>query len=213
MWNRLDRAVPPDARRVFERLWVAGTMGALFTATFRSVADHWSEAAFRNWPSIRWQYTAILVDRYVYLLWFIGYFFVSHVKKEGRIPSSKNLVFDMVQSVAGLFAVIALGLVAKDLGFDAANYRQASAVANGAVAVICWCSLALFYSDSDAYRNDYVNKLRLGGAVAGTAVALLLSFQPNVVGGPATIIVGGQIVLLVLLWKFWKASLGDPRSL
>ena len=92
------------AKRAFQKLWVAGTLGAFFTAFARTLPVHIKEWA---WPPDA-PYTIDLIVRYGYLLWLLAYFFISNLENEQSKsePKKWEITFDILQSLSGLMAAL-----------------------------------------------------------------------------------------------------------
>jgi len=171
-WWLIHKREPPKdplrrqaTLRAFQRLWVAGTLGAFFSLLVRNIPLDWQE---RSWPG-DFNYTADRFIRYGYLFWFIAYFLISNLDNDYQDPAPtwKELFYDVVQSAGALTAAFFLGFGQPD-----AHYRlYAHAIFSGEIALICTVSLIFFHKNATAG----VNLLRaVGGVISFAAVALAL---------------------------------------
>jgi hypothetical protein len=114
-WLRgLNLPQKDKAKKVFERMWVAGTLGAFFAAFVRTIPIDARTLTF-HFQSVCWPCTWDRVIRYGYLLWLLDYFFISNVRNEEQVPPKvKDLVFDVLQSTSALGAAIFLGFIVQD---------------------------------------------------------------------------------------------------
>jgi hypothetical protein len=125
----------------FQTLWVAGTTGAYFAALASNLPVLVKEAS----RSPDFAYTVDRLLRYGYLLWLLVYFFMSNVlNKKRKVPSRRDIAFDIVQSTVALVAAYFLGFTTPEKPLDPGSYVFAFGVTNGAILVICLLSLALF---------------------------------------------------------------------
>jgi len=159
-WTVLARAAPAkhegnrgQSKKAFQQLWVAGTLGVFFTSLARNLPVHLSHAATAAYDP---KYTLDILVRYAYLIWLLGYFFMSALRNErpGAPRTWRDMVFDVLQSLFSLTAVYFLGFIIPVKDYGSAAY----AAANGAVLFICVASLSLFYSRGN-------NRLRVFGAI------------------------------------------------
>lgn len=175
MWKLLGRSKPeknPERRQVFwkafQKLWVAGTLGALFFSIARNLPDHISQATFPLiWNHPFWEYTLSVWLKYLYVAWLIAYFLVSAMDNEhpASISRPRDIFFDVVQSTASIVAAFCLGFIIAIPDLGVAAYRGPL----GAIALICFLSLGLFYANA----RTGVNALRtIGGVLAAIGLAL-----------------------------------------
>jgi len=152
-------------QKAFQSMWVAGTLGAFFTAVIRNAPVHFLQL-FKH-PDC--EYIFELAIRYSYLFWLLFYFFMSNLKNEqGEEPTVWDLSYDVVQSVLSLTAVFCLGFIVTNEGFAMGAYRRAVGAVD--IAIFFICTLARWWFGTTS-RND--NSLRIIGA--GIAFASLLS--------------------------------------
>ncbi|SRR6266404_1281012 len=177
-------------KNAFRKLWVAGTLGAFFTALARNIPTHVRE--FTG--------TLPLADsildrslRYGYLLWFLIYFFVSNLHIDDPPTRYRDIFFDVVQSVFALSSLYFLGFVHVDTSYRLGAY----AVTNAGILAICVLSIPLFRAPDGT--TDYgVNRLRWVGVLL-SGVSLLLALV-GTFGRPilvAFLVI--QIIMLALL--------------
>lgn len=176
------------AQRAFQKLWVAGTMGAFFTAFARNLPTHLSQL---GWP-IDLNYTLDIFLRYAYLLWLLSYFFVSNLKFEADImPDTRDLFFDVVQSVASLTAAFFLDFLVNN-----SEHRGILTFAwpNAAILVICFLALILFKNDPAPGKQ----KLRAWGCIL-SGVSLTIVVSSSIVNRPTSIL---ALLFLMLMFLF-----------
>jgi hypothetical protein len=171
--------------RAFQKMWVAGTVGAFFSSIGRAlpVNLHWF------WEHLGWDAAGDLLLRYAYLLWLLGYFLISSVglDRPQYTPSRKDIGYDVVQSVAALAAAYFLGFLQLDTSYGWIKF----AFANLAILVICGLSLKWFREKA----TEGVNALRwYGVAISLTALLVPLIPQPEWV---RRCVFGVTLVLLV----------------
>jgi len=158
-WTVLARAAPArhevnrrQSKKAFQQLWVAGTIGVFFTSLARNLPVHLGQmtAAYDA------KHTLDLLVRYAYLIWLLGYFFMSALRNDRPdAPRTwRDMVFDVLESLFSLTAAYFLGFIIPVKDYGGAAY----AAANGAVLFICLASLLLFYSRGN-------NRLRAFGAI------------------------------------------------
>jgi len=201
LWNLLGQSAPErnaERRTAFakalERLLLVSTSGAFFFALARSIPVHAQEL---TWPP-NWIYTLDLFLRYLCLVWFLAYFFVSSVHNDKLKGSrdAKDLGFDALQSIAVLAATYALGFVLPDRGFAFKDGLYPFVFSNAVVLLICLTSLWLF-ADT---QNLGLNRVRwFAAAVALVAIAVSLCALHSV------LILGFLLFLQFLLWLAWWA--------
>ncbi len=126
------------AIKAFQTLWVAGTMGALFTALARTLPAHLNRLFFGS-ADLPYKLDTFL--RYGYLLWLLSYFVISNLRIQSDSEREKADVFyDMLQSVFALSA-------AYFLDFLVPSEHQGVTVfawPTGAIFLICVLALLLF---------------------------------------------------------------------
>jgi hypothetical protein len=159
-------------KREFQRLWIAGTLGAFFTALARNLPVDLKEV---SWP-FQTDHTIDRFVRYGYLLWLLTYFFSSSVENQSRDEVKKwDITYDVLQSVCSLTAAYFLGFILPDQHYGLSAY----AITNGAIFVICMFSLLWFGRGATLG----VNRLRAAGVVisaVSVSLALLSTSQTYV---------------------------------
>ncbi|HWZ57819.1 MAG TPA: hypothetical protein VNW46_02495 [Gemmatimonadaceae bacterium] len=180
----------------FQKLWVAGTLGALFTAVARNLpldvlaAVHW----FQSHQPFQIDYTLDRVVRYGYLFWLLTYFFTSSVELLVRDNVQKwDIPYDLLQSACTLIAAFFLGFIVPDQHYGLFAY----AVTAGAIAVICLFSL-IWFGDG---APPGVNRLRAMGLVLALiclVVAYIGPLQTGVLCALLALLVG----LALVLWAY-----------
>jgi hypothetical protein len=175
-------------RAAFQSMWVAGTVGAFFAALSRSLPPHLRELTFT--PD--WLYTIDCALRYMYLVWFLTYFFISNIGNQRRVsPNRHDIPYNVLQSACALLAAFALDLSTPGAGWTLRAFTIAMAYSNGAIFVLCL--FALFWYRSTPPTE--VNSLRFFGLLVSFA-ALCLSFVP--LDRPTSLALFGLSALL--LW-------------
>jgi hypothetical protein len=159
-----------SARIALENLFMVGAVGAFFAALANDIpVDIQSLTVLRGRP-VDWIFTLDRSVRYVYLVWFLGYFFVSdfrRVEEEKDVatypksPSPYDVFFYVSQSVLSLGAAFCLGLLVPNEGFKGYGYAVLSA--NIAIGVICSTSLLGYRKDQSSTK--LINALRGSGLV------------------------------------------------
>jgi hypothetical protein len=199
-WTLMGQDRPPnnDKKRTvfakgFQKLWVAGTMGAFFTALARNLPVHLKQFA---WPC-DWNYTLDLFVRYGYLLWLLFYFLVSNIRidDEDYVRSKWDIPFDVGQSACSLTAAFFLGFILPDQPYKLGAY----AITNGVICAICIAALALF-DPSDAAKG--IDRLRIAGGVISALSVVLALVVREVMGAPPTWVFGmfaGLLFFLILI--------------
>src|SRR5712692_5259995 len=82
-------------QKAFQDLWVAGTLGAFFTAFARSLPVHLREIS-RHFDT---EYTIDRFVRYGYLLWLLAYFLISNLQnRQSKTLNKWDITYDVVQS-------------------------------------------------------------------------------------------------------------------
>lgn len=174
--------------RAFQSMWVAGTLGAFFTAFARNIPLHIDHAI--NSTSISWEYTADVLLRFAYAAWFLAYFFLSNLDNEAATPDERAVAFDVVQSIASLGAIYCFGFAVTGRGFSEEQPGPSLAAANVAVGVVCLFSV-LFYGTVTPQHN----LLRLCGlAVAAIGVLVGVSVSARFV-----VLGAGWVILFALV--------------
>jgi hypothetical protein len=171
------------AKRVFERLWVVGTLGSFFSAFYLGLPRDVNAVAASRLV------TADNLDRlvrYSFFFWLLVYFFTSTIRKESRqtenaaapkAPAVKDLVFDVVQTASALTAATFLGFIRPtDYAISRDSYVLAVAVALGAVGVICVVSLVVF--GCDAGEREF-NLMRQSGLKMSLLGLLFVFVTPD----------------------------------
>jgi len=179
--------------KAFQELWVAGTMGAFFTAFARNLPGHFREFM---WPP-DWPYTIDRFTRYGYLLWFLAYFFISNFQnKQSKIVRGKDIFYDVLQSGGALVVAYVLGFV---VPCESCTVRLAYGFTNGTIFVICLFSLILFHRGP---HPSGVNPMRAAGLLISIlSIGLTFAILPQT-GSPsvkALLAFGGLLLLLLVL--------------
>lgn len=167
--SAVPRRLQPS--KAFQRLWVAGTLGAFFTALARTLPGdlyqlvHQFDGGFALNAALR----------YGYQLWLIWYFFLSNLRSQNDDPPKRREVFyDVVQSVCGLTAAYYLGFLVSPDPRDLINGIFHGVLAylapNAAILVICLLAFYLFRE-----RHPELQTPRgLGAAIAFASMVLVI---------------------------------------
>jgi hypothetical protein len=175
-------------KKAFQTLWVAGTLGAFFTALVRTLPLYLKQAHWNFDPA----YTADTFVRYGYLLWLLAYFFVSNLEiAQAKSLQKWDITYDILQSICSLTAAFFLGFILPDQRY---GFPIAYVLTNGAIFVICLFSLIWFRKGA----LQGLNRLRGTGAVI-SAVSLLLALGTGETTGTFLIFAGLQAVLWITL--------------
>ena len=175
-------------------MWVAGTLGAFFTALARNLPLHLQE---RGWPPDI-AHTLDLIIRYGYVVWLLAYFFISNLDNAtDDTPRNRDLAFDVIQSIAALWAVFWIGFALPGHGYGHDAFGPALVTVNLAVAVICLASLILFSCES----SMSVNYLRIAGLVVSVVTIAAVCFG---VSGISLLWcgIGALAILIVILIRY-----------
>jgi hypothetical protein len=189
--------------KAFERLLLVSTSGAFFFALARSVPVHAQE--FHLPPD--WPYTLDRILRYLSLTWFLAYFFVSSVNNDQSTKPrrSKDILFDVGQSVAVLSATYGLGFVLPDRGFGFDGGLVAFRFSSVVVVLICLASLLLFHEGAPGG----LNRARGIGLAIGV-IAALIAWTAAPGTGALFILLLCQSFLWLVWWAYFRIRLDDP---
>ena len=172
-------------------MWVAGTLGAYFTALARNLPLH---AQQWSWPPDI-PYTLDLFIRYGYVAWLLTYFFVSNLDNTpDEAPRNKDIAFDVLQSVAALWAIFWIGFALPGRGYGHEAFGPMLVVVNLAVALICLVSLICFAGESKWKKN--VSRVAGLGISGGTLAVVIFGIKGNALLGCG---IGAMILLLLTL--------------
>ena len=202
MWRIIGVTQPTEspnnrdkARLAFQKLWVAGTLGAFFIAVAKNLPIHMAQFSL----DMDFAYTMEVFLKYIYLLWFLCYFFISNVRNEHEeSTSNQDLIFDIIQSSLALMTAYAIGFIVPNV--DIGN--SAFLIANFSILAIALLSLHL-YSEG---AGEGVNKIRC--IVAGVAllsiftIALCHLEQADKIINH-TILLVLSVILWLMLWPFF----------
>ena len=183
-WSLMDQDRPernPTNRETFlkavQKLWVAGTMGALFTAIVRNLPVTLAQHS----EPYNWNYTADLFVRYAYLIWLLAYFVASNstFDASGYKRVKGDFSYDIGQALGTLLAAYFLGFVT----FEYTRYEMSAYVVTNAV--ICGiCFIAWWWFKDESSSTNGINRMRLfGGSVSLVSTGFAAAVW--VVCGPA----------------------------
>ncbi len=164
------------AKKVFERLWVAGTLGGFFSALYLRLPHDLKAIVHLQTDPLD------LALRYSFFSWLLTYFFTSTVRKEGRAhpdPTIKDLLFDVVQTTSALTAAAFLGFVRPTHYSLSRESVTDIAVALGAVALISFGSLVIFGCDAGEDRYNVLRRSALNISLVGIACVFLVPHRTS----------------------------------
>jgi hypothetical protein len=190
------------AIKAFQALWVAGTMGALFTALARTLPSHLKHLIFgpADLP-----YTLDTFLRYGYLLWLLSYFVISNLRIQTDSEREKlDVLYDMLQSVFALSAAYFLDFLATS------EHRGPIVFAwpTGAIFLICLLALFLFYERQWSEKKILRT---VGSILSGVSLAVVLLCHDGT--HPITVIVVLMSLLTLLFLVLWRFAIVRIRSL
>jgi hypothetical protein len=195
-----------DGRRLrgtkaFQRLWVAGTLGAFFSALARNFPVDVRQLVY----SFTAEFALRAALRYAYLLWLIWYFFLSNMRSQADDPPTpREIAYDVLQSIFGLGAAFYLDFLVANEHHSIRAYMAP----NISIFVICVLAFVWFGKGS----TELQTARGVGAAVAGVS-AIGTWFIPT---DPWWVVGVLLIPLTVLLWpiaQFHRLRLaGDTRK-
>ncbi len=155
-----------EAKKAVRRFWVAGTAGAFLSGLSRTIpVDLATISRTPNWP-----YTAELVLRYIYMLWFLSYFAIASfsTEREAADHSTKwNIAYDVTHSMLAIVAVYYLGFVTRG---KPENIAETFQYANFAILFLSAMSWLMFKSWERPCSRISVLRL-LAGILSGLGLA------------------------------------------
>lgn len=184
-WSLMDQDRPErnetnreNFRKTVQKLGVAGTMGALFTAIIRNLPVTLAQHV----QPYNWNYTADLLMRYAYLTWLLVYFVVSNsgFDASGYKRVKGDFSYDIGQALGTLLAAYFLGFVT----FEYTRYEMSAYVVTNVV--ICGiCFVAWWWFKGQTPSTNSINRMRFfGGSVSllstGFAAAVWAVWRSNV---------------------------------
>ncbi len=188
----------PELRRrlafakALEQLLLASTASAfLFCIAQTLPRDVYEFACSPNWL-----YAFDRILRYLSLAWFMAYFFVSAVNNQlsNRRRESRDLAFDVGQSLAVLVAAYGLGFVVEGRGFASEGDLRAFAMSHCVVMAICQFSLSYYWDE----RLVALHRIRACGLVVAFVGFMVATQLPY---GAITLML--LIVIQLGLWRVW----------
>jgi len=197
----MEASKKQTAWKAFRQMWIAGTVGGFFAALMRSVPldlKDWSGPA-------DYLYTFDLFIRYGYLLWLIGYFFVSNHLVDNK-PERFDVFYEVLQSICSFVAAFALGFVVRNEGFPYGASAWAFDIANATIFVICGLALLMFW-DSDWN----INLLRGIGALLAL-VSMWLPTKGVMALPPLLELAVLQLGLWVLLFLYGRLRINAMQA-
>ncbi|HTP69289.1 MAG TPA: hypothetical protein VMJ35_10335 [Dongiaceae bacterium] len=191
-----------DMVKAIRKLWVAGALGAFFTALSRNLPVD------LPWPlpAFDWTHLARQLLRYGYLLWLLGYFLVSSVSVERFTTDTakdsreilRDILFDIIQSFLALLSAYAMGFLQPGSAMaDWAFYFP-----NGAILMICILSRTMFGAD----QTKGINDLRMVGMILTTVsiVTLIFGFEQYLLYSTLLFVL---VLLFVMLLMYFRIRL------
>lgn len=209
IWRLLRRNKPSKnsdrrstAAKAFQQLWVAGTLGAFFTALARNLPLHLSQLTFA--PD--WAYTLAVLLKYGYLIWLLSYFFMSALRNEQPDANRAlpDIGFDVMQSLCSLTAAYFLGFIIPTKDHGPLGY----ALTNLAILIIAGLSLWLFHERS----RERINPIRIAGGLIA-AIGIVVSLWPGFDTGHLLGLAVLQLMLWILLYPYVRIGIDEsaPR--
>jgi len=194
--------------KAFQRLWVAGTLGAFFAALARTLPGDLHQLVYEFDPG----FALNAVLRYGYQLWLIWYFFLSNLRSQNDDPPKKHEVpYDVVQSTCGLIAAYYLGfLVSPNLAehpYGLFHGTLAYLAPNGAICVICFLAWRLFRE-----KHLELQRPRLVGAGIGAASLVLVVAIRNCPWWSVSTLLVPLVALLWPLGKFHRTRVQETEE-
>lgn len=192
-----------EARRAFRKFWLAGTAGAFFSGLVHSLSADVQKATW----SADWAHALVFLLRYGYVLWLLGYFFLSTFTTDRERPERSEWVdirFDMLQSIFGLAAVFCLGSVnlSPVVGF---------LFANGAIIAITSGAWWMFEPRKPfGSRIATLRSLGLLFAFLGLIVCLRIDRSRDPGLGALTALAVLQLLLWAVLAYYWAMRWHEP---
>jgi hypothetical protein len=182
--------------KAFQRLWVAGTLGAFFTALARSFPVDVRRLVY----SFDGAFALNALIRYAYMLWLIWYFFLSNLSRQAdEKPRKYEIAFDVIQSLGGLTAAFYLDFLVQHEPHGVRAYMAPNLV----IVVICLFAAIWFPADT-ALQNP-----RWAGALVAFVSAAGAYFLPY---GPWCMVGVLIVPLAVLVWllvRFHQVRLSE----
>jgi hypothetical protein len=194
--------------KAFQRLWVAGTLGAFFAALARTLPGDLHQLVYEFNPA----FALNAVLRYGYQLWLIWYFFLSNLRSQNDDPPEKHEVpYDVVQSTCGLIAAYYLGfLVSPNLTahpYGVFHGTLAYLAPNGAICIICFLAWRLFRR-----KHLELQKPRLVGAGISAASLMLVFVIRNYPWWWLSTLLVPLAGLVWPLWKFHRSRTQETKA-
>lgn len=154
------------ARVAFQRLWVAGTLGAFFFAFARNFPDHVVSLLTQQDPT----HALTIILKYVYLLWLLTYFFISNVNNENAgSPTTRDLVYDVMQSTLALASAFIMGFIRPEYSYNIESFI----FSNFTIFVICLLAIFLFNKN----QKQGINAIRAwGGLLAVISIIAIWAY-------------------------------------
>ncbi len=161
-----------EVKIAFRKMWMVGALGVYFTALVRSLLTD----VFGVPVWLGQQHRRDLIVRYLYVLWFLTYFFISHVRID-KPPKKRDVPFDVIQASIGFAVAFALGFLDPQQGFSFAH--QAYAVIASDVGIIVIAGLAIRW-----FPKEDLNPVRVVAilvAMVSASAAYISPYDPTTI--------------------------------
>lgn len=182
------------AKKEFQKLWVAGTLGAFFTAIFQTLPIHVQQLV--DYGDADVLYTMDLLLRYSFLFWLIAYFFISNLENElsqHQKPTDLAIAFDVIQSFGGMMSAYYLGFMR-----DNVQISPSSAYAIACFEILVICTLSLLWFQVGQHRHINIAR-RIGIALSLLSLLVVCVSEGSLCG--MLIVLALQIALwIALIW-------------
>ena len=184
-----------EAKKSVRRFWVAGTAGAFLSGLSRTIpVDLTTISRTPDWP-----YTAELVLRYIYMLWFLSYFAIASfsTEQEAADHSTKwDIAYDVMHSMLAIVAVYYLGFVTRG---KPENIAETFQYANFAILFLSAMSWLMFKTWMKPCSRISVLRL-LAGIFSGLGLASALIWANSLRTRTAGIQIWMFVLQLGLIW-------------
>jgi hypothetical protein len=194
------------AKKAFAKLFVAGTVGAYFGFISRNLSLDLQTVSL---SSPDWTYTLGVFIRYLYVVLFLAYFFVSHFSLEAESSQIKwpQIWFNMIQCAVAFIAAYFLDVLIRGKVELAHPTLIGVLWANVAIGVICISSLIFFAKSDSSAEPDAkpaLNTLRVGALTISIGAAVFAFCATGETCGGLFLILGTQGFLLWVVVEMFK---------
>jgi len=181
-----------NTRKALRDLWVAGTAGAILTALARNLPLLQEAGLPPTFPEVLDE-----LLRIAYTVFLLAYFFVSNVDNSDETPDWCDILFDVVQSAATLWALFWIGFALPGHGHGSNAPGLAMRSTGIAIAAIAFSSLVI---------HGWTSKGKLNGSRFAALVLSLIMFGATYACIPIItmlyVAAGVWVLLCLVLWWF-----------